>query len=55
VETLFLKENRPSTLLRRFSTPEKVASLSVYAASRQANATTGSALCVEGGIEGSIA
>tara|TARA_R110000823_G_scaffold314586_1_gene444061 strand:- start:836 stop:1201 length:366 start_codon:yes stop_codon:yes gene_type:complete len=55
VETLFLKENRPSTLLRRFSTPEEVASLSVYAASRQANATTGSALRVEGGIVGSIA
>ncbi len=55
MEALFLKENRPSTLLRRFATPEEVANLCVYAASPQASATTGAALRVEGGIVESIA
>ena len=54
MEALFLKENRPSTLLRRFATPEEVANLCVYAASPQASATTGAALRVEGGIVESI-
>lgn len=55
MEALFLAENRPSTLLRRFAEPEEVASLCVYAASPQASATTGAALRVEGGIVESIA
>ncbi len=55
MESLFLKENRPSTLLHRFATPEEVANLCVYAASPQASATTGAALRVEGGIVESIA
>lgn len=55
MEELFLTENRPSTLLRRFATPEEVANLCVYAASPQASATTGAALRVEGGIVESIA
>ena len=49
MEALFLAENRPSNLLGRFATPEEVASLSVYVASKQASATTGSALRVGGG------
>jgi NAD(P)-dependent dehydrogenase (short-subunit alcohol dehydrogenase family) len=55
MEALFLKENRPSTLLRRFASPEEVANLCIYAASAQASATTGAALRVEGGIVESIA
>ncbi|MFA7679225.1 MAG: SDR family oxidoreductase [Pigmentiphaga sp.] len=55
MEALFLKENRPSTLLRRFASPEEVANMCVYAASPQASATTGAALRVEGGIVESIA
>lgn len=55
MEALFLAENRPSTLLRRFATPEEVANMSVYAASPQASATTGTALRVEGGIVETIA
>ena len=55
MEALFLKENRPSTLLHRFASPEEVANLCVYAASTQASATTGAALRVEGGIVESIA
>ena len=54
MEALFLKENRPSTLLQRFASPEEVANLCVYAASPQASATTGAALRVEGGIVESI-
>src|SRR5690554_5980158 len=55
METLFLAENRPSSLLGRFASPEEVANLCVYAASQQASATTGAALRVEGGIVESIA
>ncbi|MCM2331818.1 MAG: SDR family oxidoreductase, partial [Pseudomonas sagittaria] len=55
MEALFLKENRPSSLIRRFASPEEVASLCVYAASKQASATTGAALRVDGGIVESIA
>ncbi len=55
METLFLRENRPSGLLGRFAEPEEVAAMSVYAASPQASATTGAALRVEGGIVESIA
>lgn len=55
MEAIFLKENRPSTLLHRFASPEEVANLCVYVASEQASATTGAALRVEGGIVESIA
>lgn len=55
MEAIFLRENRPSTLLHRFASPEEVANLCVYAASEQASATTGAALRVEGGIVESIA
>ena len=51
----FLQENRPSTLIRRFASPEEVANMCVYVASKQASATTGAALRVEGGIVESIA
>ncbi len=55
MESIFLKENRPSTLLFRFASPEEVANMCVYVASPQASATTGTALRVEGGIVESIA
>lgn len=54
MESLFLQENRPSTLLKRFAEPEEVANMVVYIASEQASATTGAALRVEGGIVESI-
>lgn len=50
MQTLFLNENRPSTLMTRFARPEEVANLCVYVASEQASYTTGAALRVEGGI-----
>ncbi|MFA7542121.1 MAG: SDR family oxidoreductase, partial [Lysobacterales bacterium] len=55
MEGLFLAENRPSNLLGHFAEPEEVANLSVYAASPQASATTGSALRVDGGTVETIA
>lgn len=55
MEGIFLAENRPSNLLGRFADPEEVANLSVYAASPQASATTGSALRVDGGTVETIA
>lgn len=54
MEVRFFRENRPSSLIGRFATPEEVAHLCVYAASPQASATTGAALRVEGGIVESI-
>lgn len=50
VEEDFFKSVRPSSLLRRFITPEEVASMIVYAASEAAAATNGAALRVEGGV-----
>lgn len=41
---------RPTTLLQRMATVEEVASMIVYACSREASATSGAALRVEGGI-----
>ena len=40
----------PSSLLKRFETPEEVAALVVFLASEQASAITGAALRVDGGI-----
>lgn len=54
MEALFLRENRPSTLLQRFASPEEVANICVYIASEQASATTGAALRVDGGIVESV-
>ncbi|RKR06653.1 NAD(P)-dependent dehydrogenase (short-subunit alcohol dehydrogenase family) [Kushneria sinocarnis] len=46
----FVMENRPSSIIQRMAEVDEVASMSVYAASPQASATTGAALRVEGGI-----
>ncbi|WPB80205.1 SDR family oxidoreductase [Archangium violaceum] len=48
-EADFFKNERPTSLLRRFATPEEVANLAVYLCSPRASATTGSALRVDGG------
>jgi len=55
VEKEFFATARPSSLIRRFATPEEVAAMIVYACSRQASATTGAALRVDGGVVRSIA
>ncbi len=51
----FVLANRPSSIIRRPATPEEVANMIVYAASRQASATTGAALRVDGGVVDTIA
>lgn len=50
VEKEFFNTMRPSSLIKRFATPDEVANMCVYLASEQASATTGSALRVDGGV-----
>jgi NAD(P)-dependent dehydrogenase (short-subunit alcohol dehydrogenase family) len=54
LEAEFIKENRPSSLIRRFAEVEEVANMVVYVCSPQASATTGAALRVDGGVVRSI-
>lgn len=53
-EQSFLKTQRPTTLLNRFTTTEEVANMVVYVCSEQASGTTGAALRVDGGVVRSI-
>ena len=50
LEAAFIREHRPSSLIRRLATTEEVANMCVYLASEQASATTGAALRVDGGV-----
>lgn len=54
VEHEFFETIRPSSLLKRFATPEEVAALVVYVASPRSSATNGAALRVDGGVARSI-
>jgi NAD(P)-dependent dehydrogenase (short-subunit alcohol dehydrogenase family) len=49
-EADFFARARPTSLIKRFATPEEVASMVVYLASPLASATTGAALRVDGGV-----
>jgi NAD(P)-dependent dehydrogenase (short-subunit alcohol dehydrogenase family) len=53
-EAEFFRVVRPSSLLKRFETPEEVAAMVVYLCSPRASATNGSALRVDGGVVRSI-
>jgi len=55
MESQFIAQNRPSSLLRRLATVDEVANMVVYVCSEQASATTGAALRVDGGVVRSIA
>lgn len=55
VAAVFVRKDRPSSIIRRAATVEEVASLAVYVASPQASATTGAALRVDGGVVDTIA
>jgi NAD(P)-dependent dehydrogenase (short-subunit alcohol dehydrogenase family) len=50
VESEFFKTARPTSLLKRFATPEEVAALVTYVASPLSAATNGAALRVDGGV-----
>ena len=50
VEAEFFEHVRPTSLIKRFATPQEVASLVAYVASPVASATTGAALRVDGGV-----
>jgi len=54
VEQEFFRNIRPSSLLRRFATPQEVAALVTFVASPLAAATNGAALRVDGGVVRSI-
>lgn len=50
VEADFFGTARPTSLLKRFLTPEEIAAMIVYLASPLASGTTGAALRVDGGV-----
>ena len=54
MEKEFFETARPSSLLKRFATPDEVAAMIVYVCSARASATTGAALRVDGGVVRSI-
>jgi NAD(P)-dependent dehydrogenase (short-subunit alcohol dehydrogenase family) len=49
-EREFFEKVRPTSLIKRFASPQEVASLVTYIASPLASATTGAALRVDGGV-----
>jgi NAD(P)-dependent dehydrogenase (short-subunit alcohol dehydrogenase family) len=51
----FMLEHRPQSLLQRLIEPEEIANMVVYLSSKQASATTGGAVRVDGGYVDSIA
>lgn len=50
----FFEKVRPTSLIKRFASPDEVASLVTYIASPRASATTGAALRVDGGVVKSV-
>jgi NAD(P)-dependent dehydrogenase (short-subunit alcohol dehydrogenase family) len=54
VEKEIFRSLRPSSLLKRFASPEEVATMVAYVCSPLASATNGAALRVEGGVVRSI-
>lgn len=54
VEQEFFQNTRPSSLIKRFATPEEVAALVAFVASPLSSATNGAALRVDGGVIRSI-
>jgi NAD(P)-dependent dehydrogenase (short-subunit alcohol dehydrogenase family) len=50
VEQQFFETARPSSVIKRFATPDEVAAMITYICSVKASATTGAALRVDGGV-----
>lgn len=51
----FVRQHRPTSLLERFASVDEIANMVVYVSSKEASATNGASLRVEGGIIQSIA
>jgi NAD(P)-dependent dehydrogenase (short-subunit alcohol dehydrogenase family) len=51
----FIQEHRPTSLIQRFATVDEVANMVLYAVSKEASATNGAALRVDGGVVATIA
>jgi NAD(P)-dependent dehydrogenase (short-subunit alcohol dehydrogenase family) len=49
-EKEFFEKVRPTSLIKRFTTPEEVANMVVYVSSEASSATNGAALRVDGGV-----
>ena len=49
-ETEFFEKIRPTSLIKRFTTPEEIATMVAYVASPLSSATNGAALRVDGGV-----
>ena len=49
-ETELIRTLRPTSLLKRMTTPEEVANMIVYLCGEAASATTGAAVRVDGGV-----
>ena len=54
LEQEFFRSVRPTSLLKRFATPQEVAAMVVYVSSPAASATNGASLRVDGGVVRSI-
>lgn len=54
IEAAFLRDFRPTSLIRRFTTADEVAALGVYLCSEAASGTSGAALRVDGGVVNQI-
>jgi NAD(P)-dependent dehydrogenase (short-subunit alcohol dehydrogenase family) len=50
VEKEFCQSIRPSSLLKRFATPDEIAAMAVYLAGEPASATNGAAIRADGGV-----
>ena len=55
VAAQFVQTHRASSIIRRAASVEEVANMIVYACSKEASATTGAALRVDGGVVDTIA
>ena len=49
-EKTFFEQGRPSSILKRFTTPEEIANMVVYVCSEASSATNGAALRADGGV-----
>ena len=54
LEKEFIAQHRPTSLIQRLATVEEVANMAVYVCSKEASATNGAALRVDGGVVNSI-